>query len=140
MKRRILVLVLLAFAIALPFAHAQMAATGTQPRAVVSLYRVAPGKHLEFLKWMAARDRVAHDAGLPATRWYAHVDGDAWDYVAISPETTPEQDRKVDELSRQRGLSIGMKAALEFRGMIAWHTDTLTVGPVAADDLLKMAQ
>lgn len=140
MKRRILALVLFAFVVALPFVHAQTAATGTQPHAVVSLYRVAPGKHLEFLKWMAARDRVAHDAGLPATRWYAHVDGDAWDYLAISPETTPEQDRKVDELSRQRGLSTGMKASLEFRGMIAWHTDTLTVGPVVADDLLKMAQ
>lgn len=140
MKRRILVLVLLVFAVALPFAHAQTAATGTQPHAVVSLYRVAPGKHLGFLKWMAARDRVAHDAGLPATRWYAHVNGDAWDYVAIGPETTPEQDRKVDELSRQRGLSTGMKASLEFRGMIAWHTDTMTIGPVAAGDLLKMAQ
>ena len=27
-------------------------------KAVVSIYRVAPGKQLEFLKWMAARERT----------------------------------------------------------------------------------
>ncbi|MCE5232571.1 MAG: hypothetical protein ABFC67_09965 [Mizugakiibacter sp.] len=140
MKRRILVLALFAIAFALPSAHAQTAAAGKQPYALVSLYRVAPGIHLEFLKWMAAREQVAHDAGLPPTHWYAHLNGDAWDYLAVGPSTTPEQDRKVDELSTKRGLTTGMKASLEFRGMIAWHTDTATIGPVSAADLVKMGQ
>src|SRR5437762_3166790 len=41
--------------------------------ALISLYRVAPGKHLEFLKWMAVRDGLAREAGLGATQWYAHL-------------------------------------------------------------------
>src|ERR1700747_3430292 len=54
-------------------------------KAIVALYRVAPGKHLEFLKWMAAREAVDREAGVPATQWYMHTNGDSWDFVAIGP-------------------------------------------------------
>src|SRR5262245_29537548 len=52
-------------------------------RVVVAIYHVAPGKHLEFLRWQAARDAAATEAGIAATQWYAHLDGDSWDYVSI---------------------------------------------------------
>ena len=55
----------------------------------ISIYRIAPGKHLEFLKWLAAQEEAAKEAGVPATQVYAHRDGAAWDYLAIGPETTP---------------------------------------------------
>ena len=40
---------------------------------------------------------------MPATQLYAHLDGDRWDYLVIWPITTPEQDRKLDELDGAQG-------------------------------------
>ncbi|NJD31167.1 MAG: hypothetical protein FIB04_04710 [Gammaproteobacteria bacterium] len=104
---------------------------------IVSIYYVAPGKHVDFLKWAAAQDAVAKEAGVGATQWYAHQDGDAWDYIAISPATTPDQDRKVDEVAKKHGQKSGMAAGLVMRQYISRHTDTFAYGPVSATDLLK---
>jgi hypothetical protein len=112
-------------------------------RATVSLYRVAPGLHVEFLKWMALREAVDREVGAPATQWYIHLDGDAWDYLGITPQLEPgaqaELDKKIDAASKKRGLATGMKAGLELRKYLSWHTDTATRGPVAAQALVDEA-
>ena len=110
------------------------------PKAVVSIYRIAPGKHLEFLKWQAARDAAAAEAGVGATQWYAHMDGDSWDYVGISPMTTDEQDDKVEKIVAGKHMTTGFKAGLEFRTMVAMHTDTLAQGPTTAQALVDAAK
>ena len=134
-----LVLIVLAF-LAAPMVRAQMSNPGaTQPHARIALYRVAPGKHLDFLKWLADRDAVDKEAGVPASRIYAHTDGDAWDYLQVAPELTKEQDAKVEELSKKHGLKTGFAASIEFRTFMAWHTDTATIGPVNAADLIALA-
>src|SRR5262245_42464311 len=112
----------------------------TEPgRARITIYRIAPGKQLDFLKWMAAQDEVAKEAGIATVELYAHLDGDAWDYVGIGPVTTPEQEKKADEVAARKGFKTGFPAALEFRQFIAWHTDTYAVGPTSAADLLALA-
>ena len=108
-------------------------------RARISLYEVAPGRHLDFLKWMAAREEVARAAGVPATQVYAHLDGDRWDYLVIWPVTTPEQDRKLDEQAAAKGLKTGFPAALEFRELLSSHTDTYAAGPTTAAALVAAA-
>jgi hypothetical protein len=108
-------------------------------RARISIYRIAPGKHLDFLKWMAVQDDVAKEAGIPIIQLYAHLDGDSWDYVGIGPVTTPEQDKKTDEIAARKGFKTGFPAALEFRQYIAWHTDTFAVGPTSAAELVAQA-
>jgi hypothetical protein len=105
----------------------------------ISIYQVAPGRHLDFLKWLAAREEVAKAAGVPAAQVYAHQDGDRWDYLLIWPVTTPEQDRKVDEQAAAKGLKTGFPAALEFREMLASHTDTFAAGPTTAAALVEAA-
>jgi hypothetical protein len=110
------------------------------PMSTVSIYRVAPGKHLEFLRWQAARDAAGAEAGVPATQWYVHVDGDSWDYVGIAPTTTKEQDEKIEAVLKGRNLTTGFKAGLEFRTLIASHTDTLTRGPTTAAALVEAAK
>jgi hypothetical protein len=107
--------------------------------AIVSIYRVAPGKHLAFLKWMAARETAASQAGAPATRWYRHLDGDSWDYVAIAPDHDAAIDAKADAIAKQRGLTTGMKAGLELRGLMASHTDTISAGPLSAAQMVQEA-
>ena len=107
--------------------------------ALVSIYRVAPGKHLEFLKWMAARDAADRDVGVPATQWYAHISGDSWDYIAIAPDLDDATADKVDAAAGKRGLTIGPKAGLEFRQMMGWHSDTLVAGPMSATAMVENA-
>lgn len=110
------------------------------PHGIVSIYHVAPGKHLEFLRWQAARDGAASEAGLAPTQWYAHLDGDSWDFVGIAPVTTDAQDDQVDAILERKKLTTGYKAALEFRTLIASHTDTYVVGPTTATALIDSAK
>ena len=109
-------------------------------RARISIYRVASGKHLDFLKWMAAQDEVAKEAGVATVQIYAHVDGDDWDYLGIGPVVTPDQEKKLDEIAASKGLKTGFPAALEFRQLLASHTDTFTAGPMAAAELVAQAE
>ena len=127
--------------VAAPAARAQTAKAEMKqpPTAIVQLYRIVPGKHLEFLKWLADADATNKEAGLPATQIYAHTDGDSWDYLAVSPDLTKEQQAKQDEVSKKHGRKTGFAASLEFRTMAAWHTDTFVIGPVSAADLVAAA-
>ena len=141
-NRSILVLLGVAFLLSAPTARAQAAkAEMKEPsRALVTIYRVATGKQLEFLKWLADQDAIAKEAGVPASQLYAHTDGDSWDYMNIGPALSDEQQAKLDEASRKRGRKTGFSAGLEFRSLISSHTDTFVVGPVSAADLVSMAK
>jgi hypothetical protein len=123
-----------------PTASAQMAKSEAKPPTkTVSLYRCAPGKQLDFLKWMAENQAISKEAGVPSSQVYAHTDGDSWDYMQIAPDLTEAQQAKVDEVAKKHGRKTGFAASLEFRTMIAWHTDTFVVGPVTASDLVAAA-
>jgi hypothetical protein len=114
-------------------------ATQAPKRALISIYRIAPGKHLDFLKWVAQRDAIATEAGLAPTQWYAHMNGDSWDYISIGPVTTDQQDQKVDALTKQRGLTTGFAASLEVRQFFSSHTDTFAEGPMSVAEMVSMA-
>lgn len=104
---------------------------------LIGIYHVAPGKHLDFLRWQAARDAAATEAGVAATQWYVHTDGDSWDFISIAPEGTPQMDEKVQAILQRKGLTTGFKASLEFRTLISSHTDTFARGPTTAAALLE---
>ncbi len=123
---------------ALGFAAPVLAQDATS-KAVVSIYHVAPGKQMDFLKWMAAREALDREAGVAASQWYVHMSGDSWDFVVIGPELDDATSAKVDELARKRGLKTGPQAGLEFRQMMASHTDTLAAGPYTATQLIDRA-
>jgi membrane-bound lytic murein transglycosylase B len=110
------------------------------PHALVTIYRIAPGKHLDFLKWMAETEAIAKEAGVPAGQFYAHTDGDSWDYLNVAPDLTKEQQTKVDEVTKKHGRKTGFVASLDFRTFVASHTDTFAIGPVSAADLVAMAK
>jgi hypothetical protein len=134
------VLLALTVATALVTAAPRWAPEGKDPgRARISLYRVVAGRQLDFLRWQAVQDEVSKEAGVPAGQLWAHLDGDAWDFLLIAPVTTPEEDRKKDEIAARRGLKTGFPSALEFRQYLEWHTDTLSAGPTSAADLVAAA-
>jgi hypothetical protein len=106
------------------------------PQHIVSLYRAAPGQQVALLKWIARQDQAAQAAGLPATQIYVHTSGDSWDYMVINPVTTKEQDDAVDAAAKKMGIASGPRASIEFRTMIASHTDTTSIGPTTAAQIL----
>ncbi len=113
-------------------------------RVLVSIYKAVPGKHAELVKWMAAREAAEKEAGGMPTHWFMHTDGADWDFVAVSHlgPVKEEADRaaKIDELLKKKGISTGMAASLEFRTIVAAHTDTFAVGPYTATELLAEMQ
>jgi len=131
---------LLLVALTAPLALAQNATPAKEPpRALIGIYHVAPGKHVDFLKWQAVRDAIDKEAGMSQAQWYAHTDGDAWDYLSVGPDQTPEQAKKVEAAMKKHGLTTGFKANLEFRQFITSHTDTFAVGPVTVSELADWA-
>ena len=113
-------------------------------RNIVSMYQVAAGKHVDFLKWMAKQEAATKEAGGAATQWYVHQDGASWDFVAITPELEPakqaEVDKKMEAIAKQKGMATGLKAAFEFRQYMGTHTDTFALGPMTADEIVKAAE
>ena len=105
--------------------------------AIVQIYHVAPGHHVDFLKWLDRQDRIAAAAGVPRGQFYAHMDGDAWDYLVINPVTTPAQDAAFDAAARQMGVN-SMRGGLEMRKHITSHTDTFARGPMSAAEYLAL--
>ena len=138
---RVAPLVLVAIAGFAPRASAQAARAERKepPHVRVALYRIAPGKQLDFLKWVAENDAIDKEAGVPASQLYAHTNGDSWDYMHIAPDLSKEQQAKVDDVTRKHGRKTGFAASLEFRTFVAWHTDTDAIGPVTAAELVASA-
>ena len=140
--RSILVLVGVFFLVSVPTVRAQAARTEMKepPRALITIYRVATGKQLDFLKWLAEQEAIAKEAGMPASQVYSHTDGDSWDYLSVNPVLTDAQQAKVDEVTRKRGHKTGFSQGLEFRALVSSHTDTFVMGPTTAADLVSMAK
>ena len=114
--------------------YAQAAAPET--RAIVSLYRAAPGQQEALLRWLANQDRVAKSVGVAPMQLYVHTDGDSWDFMGINPVTTDAQDAAMDAAAKKMGVTSGPRASLELRKYISIHTDTYTVGPITAEQAL----
>ena len=117
-------------------AFAAPAISQEAPEHIVSLYRAAPGKQVALLKWMSQQDKASQAAGVAASQIYVHTSGDSWDYLVINPVTTDAQDKAVDAAAQQMGLATGPRASIQFRTMIATHTDTTANGPQTAAQIL----
>ena len=109
----------------------------TPGQVIIAIYHVAPGHHIEFLKWADRQDRIAAAAGIPRGQLYAHVDGDSWDYLIVNPITTPAQDAALAAAGKKMGVNV-MRGGVEMRKHINSHTDTIVRGPMSAADYLAM--
>ncbi len=143
-KSKLLVVTGLMLALCSTSLFAQQSAAAEQGEYLVSIYHVAPGKHLDFLNWMATQETIAKEAGAPAAQWFAHIDGDNWDYIVISKQLdgdrAKEVDSKIEALTKQKGLPTGLAGSLKFRQFMASHTDTFVMGPFTAAEMVKAAE
>jgi hypothetical protein len=127
----------LAFAVAV--LGVMLAATAARAAdSLVEIYRIAPGQHAAFLKFIALCDQANKEAGLPPRQLYVHQDGASWDYMLIQPaHTTDEQDKQLDAAYKKLGIPQGANFHLEIRRFITEHTDTFVEGPTTAADWLQ---
>ncbi|MGQ0430275.1 MAG: hypothetical protein ACT4UQ_10105 [Gammaproteobacteria bacterium] len=106
---------------------------------VIEIYRVAPGKHEEFLRQIALYDRANAEAGLPPRQLFVHQGGASWDFLILQPaHHTDEESRKLDAAFKQLGIPQGAKFFVAFRRLIAEHTDTNVEATTAAEYLKKL--
>jgi hypothetical protein len=108
------------------------------PRKLVEIYRIAPGRHVEFLRMIELFDQASKEAGIPPRDLYVHQDGGNWDFMLIqNAEYTDEQSRKLGEVMERMGLPRGANFFVEFRKNVAEHTDTFVEGPTTAAAWLR---
>jgi hypothetical protein len=106
---------------------------------VIEIYRVAPGKHEEFLRQIALFDRANTEAGLAPRQLFVHQDGASWDFVLLQPaHYTDEENAKLDAAYKKLGIPQGAKFFVTFRQLIAEHTDTFVEATTAAEYLKKL--
>jgi hypothetical protein len=129
----------LALAAAAPALAQTAAPAAPQPvqRQLVEIYRIAPGKHVAFLEFIAKADEANRIAGLPPRQLYVHSDGAEWDFMLIQPASTPpEKSAALDAAWDKLQLPSGADFFLEFRENIASHSDTFVRGPTSAAEYL----
>jgi hypothetical protein len=106
---------------------------------VVEIYRIAPGKHEEFLRQIALYDRANAEAGLPPRQLFVHEGGASWDFMLLQPaHHTDEESEKLDAAFKKLGIPQGAKFFVNFRTLIAEHTDTNVEATTAAEYLKKL--
>lgn len=115
------------------FGAATVVRADDAPRKLVEIYRVAPGQHEAFLRLIARFDEASKEAGIPPRDLYVHQDGANWDFMLIqNADYTDEQSAKLGKAMERLGLPRGANFFLEFRKLIAEHTDTYVEGPTTA--------
>jgi hypothetical protein len=122
---------------AAPASAAPARAGPTSASVAIEIYRIAPGQHEAFLKFIALCDQVNLAAGVAPRQLYVHQDGASWDFLLIQPEDyTPAQDAALRAAGQRLGLPTGANFFFEIRRYIAEHTDTAALGPTTAADYL----
>jgi hypothetical protein len=104
---------------------------------LIEIYRIAPGQHEEFLRFVAFLDEINLKVGLPARDLYVHNDGDSWDFIIIQPAATPpEKSAALAKAWEEAGAPSGANFFLHIRQFIAEHTDSFATGPITASAYL----
>ncbi len=126
---------------AAPQAPAAAPAPAAQPgKVLIEIYRIAPGRHKDFLKLIALYDEANRQAGLPPRQLYVHQDGAAWDFILIQPADIPDdRSEPLSEAVKRLGAPRGADFFFEVRKFIAEHSDTFALGPTTAKDWLAKA-
>lgn len=106
---------------------------------LMEIYRIAPGKHEEFLRHIALLDQANAEAGMPPRQLFVHQDGASFDFVILQPaDHTDEQSAKLAAAFKKLGIPGGAKFFVHFRTFISEHTDTFVEQTTAADYLKKL--
>jgi hypothetical protein len=127
--------IILIASLAMLFQPLAMSADAPAPatKVLIEIYRIAPGQHEQFLRFIAKADEANALAGLPARQLFVHQDGANWDFMLIQPaRTPPEKADALDAAWKKLGLPSGARFFVDFRSHVAEHSDTFAEGPTTA--------
>ena len=130
---------ILSLALAAPAtAQAPAAAAPGPQKMLVEIYRIAPGQHEAFMRFIALFDEANRRAGLPPRQLYVHRDGEGWDFMLIQPADIPtDKEDALAQAYKDLNTPRGNDFFVSIRRFIAEHSDNFVTGPTTAADWLK---
>lgn len=105
------------------------------PEAWFEIFRLAPGKHEEFIRFVAQGDEISAAGGQPPTQLFFHDNGADFDVILFKPagaKLTREQEAAMKKKAAELGVPTGPAYFVYLRELVASHTDSHTIGPVSA--------
>ena len=130
-------LALLVLCVAIATASYSLQSEPTAKFQTVAIYKVVPGKHVEFLEWMAAWDEVFEEIGLEQPVWYRTVRGGNFDFIVFYPTWDPSKEQEMERVGKERGLQIGFGWDVRHWSYLDTRTNTLMTGPLTPAELLE---
>lgn len=97
---------------------------------IITLYKIKGDRYMDALRFMAMREKVAAEAGLPADVFYFHEQGAGWTMIQISQPWPDDAMEKMEAAGKK--LNIPKPAPGAFMAMINDHEDVIVSGPTTA--------
>jgi len=127
-------LIAIALTITTSYAHAVAEQSSIY---TITVWKIHPGKHVEFIKYMKEWEQVYIDIKLPPMMWYRKISGDSYDFVSISPPFNNAKEHEMEKVGKARGLPIGYNYTLKLNEYVDTYTSTYVEGPQSMVDLLS---
>jgi hypothetical protein len=102
----------------------------------ITVWKIHPGKHVEFIKYMKEWEQVYIDIKLPPIKWYRKISGDSYDFISVSPPFNNAKEHEMEKVGKARGLPIGYNYTLKLNEYVDTYTSTYVEGPQSMADLL----
>jgi hypothetical protein len=102
----------------------------------ITVWKIHPGKHVEFIKYMKEWEQVYIDIKLPPMKWYRKISGDSYDFISVSPPFNNAKEHEMEKVGKARGLPIGYNYTLKLNEYVDTYTSTYVEGPQSMADLL----
>ncbi|WNC69509.1 hypothetical protein RI845_05015 [Thalassotalea nanhaiensis] len=106
----------------------------------ITVWKIHPGKHVEFIKYMTEWEEVFKEINEPPMKWYRKISGDSYDFVSISPPFNYEAEKAMEAAGKKRGLPIGYNYTLKLNEFADTYTSTIVEGPQSMADLLAQIE
>lgn len=127
--------------LALVFSSPQAFAVADQSAIyTITVWKIHPGKHVEFIKYMTEWEEVFKEINEPPMKWYRKISGDSYDFVSISPPFNYEAEKAMEAAGKKRGLPIGYNYTLKLNEFADTYTSTIVEGPQSMADLLSQIE
>lgn len=106
----------------------------------ITVWKIHPGKHVEFIKYMKEWEEVYKEIKLPPMKWYRKISGDSYDFVSISPPFNNAAEHEMERVGKKRGLPVGYNYTLKLNEYADSYVSTIVEGPQSMADLLAQIE
>ena len=106
----------------------------------ITVWKIHPGKHAEFIKYMKEWEEVYAEIKLPPMKWYRKISGDSYDFISIDHPFNRDAEHAMEAAGKKRGLPIGYNYTLKLNEYADSYTTTYVEGPQSMADLFAQMQ